>query len=143
MHAQCTNGQELFAYIPSTSYQNLYSLASKSFSHKYFVDGTIKVVNVPDGANSRTIAVGTFGLGALKGAWALDLTNLSDLASTQASASSHLLWELTDSDAPQIGYIPNAPAIFAAANGDDSQWVAVFGNGYNASKSDRPCRYDG
>ena len=90
---------------------------------------------MPDGANSRTIAVGTFGLGA-QGAWALDLTNLSDLASTQASASSHLLWELTDSDAPQIGYIPNAPAIFAAANGDDSQWVAVFGNGYNASKSD-------
>ena len=130
-----TNGQELFAYIPSTSYQNLYSLAAKSFSHKYFVDGTIKVVNVPDGANTKTIAVGTFGLGA-QGAWALDLTNLNNLASTQASADSHLLWELTDSDAPQIGYIPNAPAIFAATDGGDSQWVAVFGNGYNASKSD-------
>lgn len=130
-----SNGQELFAYIPSTSYQNLSSLASQSYAHKYFVDGAIKVVNVPVGDTTKTIAVGTFGLGA-QGAWALDLTNLSNLSNTQASASSHLLWELTDADAAQIGYMPNAPAIFSAVSGDASKWVAVFGNGYNASKPD-------
>ncbi|MEZ7862449.1 MAG: PilC/PilY family type IV pilus protein [Aeromonadaceae bacterium] len=130
-----SNGQELFAYIPSISYQNLSLLASQSYTHKYFVDGAIKVVDIPAGGSTKTIAVGTFGLGA-QGAWALDLTNLTNLSSTQASANSHLLWELTDTDAAQIGYMPNAPAVFSAVNGDTNKWVAVFGNGYNSSESD-------
>lgn len=129
-----TTGREIFAYIPSTSYANLYSLASKDYNHKYFVDGTIKIVNATVGSTSKTIAVGTFGLGA-RGAWALDLTNLSDVSNSQSSAQSHLLWELTSSASTSIGFIPNAPAITSLGSGGNTTWLAIFGNGYNATDS--------
>lgn len=130
-----TTGNELFAYIPSTSYKNLYQLAQRTYdqNHRFFVDGTIKVVTVRDGDNNRTIAVGTFGLGA-QGAWALDLTTLKGL--TASSATNRLLWELTDSDSSKIGYMMNAPAVIPVTSGDDTSWVAIFGNGYNNSEAD-------
>lgn len=130
-----TTGDEIFAYIPSTSYKNLYRLSQSTYdsNHRFFVDGTIKVVTVPDGDTKRTIAVGTFGLGA-QGAWALDLTTLKGL--TASSAADHIMWELTDSDSSKIGYMMNAPAIIPVTSGDDTSWVAIFGNGYNNSEVD-------
>jgi type IV pilus assembly protein PilY1 len=130
-----TTGDELFAYIPSSSYKNLYRLAQTTYdqNHRFFVDGTIKVVTVKDGDNNRTIAVGTFGFGA-QGAWALDLTTLKGL--TASSATNRLLWELTDSDSSKIGYMMNAPTIIPVTSGDDTSWVAIFGNGYNNSEAD-------
>lgn len=128
-------GREIFAYIPSTSYSHLSSLALTSYTHKYFIDGSIKVVDVTDGNDKKTIAVGTFGLGA-KGAWALDLTNLGSVSATQNDANEHLLWELTASSSDRIGYIPNAPAVTSIANGSSTQSVAIFGNGYNAANTD-------
>lgn len=128
-------GREIFAYIPSTSYSHLSSLALTSYTHEYFVDGAIKVVDVTDGNDKKTIAVGTFGLGA-KGAWALDLTNLGSVSATQNDANEHLLWELTDSSSDRIGYILNAPAVTSIANGSSTQSVAIFGNGYNAANTD-------
>lgn len=130
-----TTGDELFAYIPSTSYKNLYRLAQSTYdqNHRFFVDGTIKVVTVKDGDNNRTIAVGTFGFGA-QGAWALDLTTLKGLTAT--TATSRILWELKDSASSKIGYMLNAPAVFPVTSGDTTSWLAVFGNGYNNSESD-------
>jgi type IV pilus assembly protein PilY1 len=130
-----TTGDELFAYIPSTSYKNLYRLSQPTYdsNHRFFVDGTIKVVTVKDGDNNRTIAVGTFGLGA-QGAWALDLTTLKGL--TASSAADHIMWELTDSDSAKIGYMMNAPAVIPVTSGDVTNWVAIFGNGYNNSEAD-------
>lgn len=130
-----TTGDELFAYIPSTSYKNLYQLAQRTYdqNHRFFVDGTIKVVTIKDGDKNRTIAVGTFGFGA-QGAWALDLTTLKGL--TPVSATNRLLWELTDSDSSQIGYMMNAPAVVPVTSDDTTSWVAIFGNGYNNSEAD-------
>ncbi len=133
-------GDELFAYIPSTSYKNLYRLSQKLYdaNHRFFVDGGIKIVDITDGDAARTIAVGTFGLGA-QGAWALDLTNIKGLSATTTDANKVLLWELNDTDstdASRIGYMMNAPAIISTANGASSKWVAIFGNGYNNSEAD-------
>ena len=130
-----TTGDELFAYIPSTSYKNLYRLAERTYdqNHRFFVDGTIKVVTVKDGDKNRTIAVGTFGFGA-QGAWALDLTTLKSLTAT--TAAGRMLWELKDSASSKIGYMLNAPAVFPVTSGDTTSWLAVFGNGYNNSESD-------
>ena len=130
-----TTGDELFAYIPSTSYKNLYRLAERTYdqNHRFFVDGTIKVVTVKDGDKDRTIAVGTFGFGA-QGAWALDLTTLKGLTAT--TATGRMLWELTDSASSKIGYMLNAPAVFPVTSGETTSWLAVFGNGYNNSESD-------
>ncbi len=128
-------GDELFAYIPSTSYKNLYQLAQRTYdqNHRFFVDGTIKVITVNIGGNYRTIAVGTFGFGA-QGAWALDLTTLKGL--TPASATNRLLWELTDSDSSKIGYMMNAPAVVPVTSVYSTSWVAIFGNGYNNTEVD-------
>jgi type IV pilus assembly protein PilY1 len=130
-----TTGDELFAYIPSTSYKNLYSLAQRTYdqNHRFFVDGSIKVVTVKEGDNNRTIAVGTFGFGA-QGAWALDLTTLKGLTAT--TATGRMLWELKDSASSKIGYMLNAPAVFPVTSGDTTSWLGVFGNGYNNSESD-------
>jgi type IV pilus assembly protein PilY1 len=135
-----SNGDELFAYIPSTSYKNLYRLSQETYdpNHRFFVDGGIKIVNITDGDVVRTIAVGTFGLGA-QGAWALDLTNIKGLTATTTDANKVLLWELNDTDSSEtsrVGYMMNAPAIISAASGASSKWVAIFGNGYNSSEAD-------
>lgn len=127
-------GAELLAYIPSTAYGKLASLASTGYSHRYFVDGTIKVVNVGSGSSARTLAIGTFGLGG-QGAWALDLTNIKSVDTS--APDKYLLWELTDKASSKVGYIPAAPALLS---GTDSQGnaslLAVFGNGYNTTESD-------
>ncbi len=132
-----TTGDELFAYVPSTAYDNLYRVAQINYdtNHRFFVDGNIKIVTINDGANSRTIAIGTFGLGA-QGAWALDLTNLKSVSATAGSANSRLLWEITGTKSSRFGYITNAPAIISAKSGDSNKWVAIFGNGYNTSEID-------
>ena len=129
-----TNGQELLAYVPSTSFRNLASLASTGYSHRYFVDGNIKVVNVGSGSSARTLAIGTFGLGG-QGAWALDLTNIKQVDST--APDKYLLWELTDKASSRVGYMTSAPALLTGKDSlGNASLLAVFGNGYNATESD-------
>lgn len=129
-----STGQEIFAYVPSTSYPNLHRLAATDYSHRYFVDGNIKIVNTKVGNSRKTIAVGTFGLGA-KGAWALDLTELKTLANNKASADKVLLWELTDKKNSAVGFMQNTPAITSLGANTSTQWLAIFGNGYNAGNN--------
>jgi type IV pilus assembly protein PilY1 len=74
------NGVERWAYIPGMVLPDLYKLASKPYTHRYFVDGSPTVgdacLSTPcAGLNDwRTVLVGSLNAGG-RGYYALDITN--------------------------------------------------------------------
>ena len=122
-------GEEKFAFIPTAVFPQLHKLTAKNYSHQYYVDGTPVVADIYDGANWRTILVGTLRAGG-KGLFALDITDPNQIK---------LLWEL-DEYSPglqnlgvKLGYSFAKPTIARLHNG---QWAVVTGNGYYASGSE-------
>ncbi|MBK6999898.1 MAG: hypothetical protein IPH35_08005 [Rhodoferax sp.] len=128
-----TNGKELFAYIPGSVFSNLPTLTSLGYTHKFYVDGTPMIGDVPqDSTTWRTILVGGLGAGG-KGYYALNITDQnafstawsdttitatpSDESSSQAYAketalSSLPLWEFTSTQDPaDLGYTFNEPSV--------------------------------
>lgn len=118
-------GNEEIAYVPSKVYANLASLASQSYSHKYFVDGPPTVADAMISNAWKTVLVGGLNGGG-KGVYALNVTDPT--AFTEANASSIVLWEFTDSNDTDLGYTYAKPLIVKMNN---DKWAAVFGNGYN------------
>lgn len=121
-------GEEKFAFIPTAVFPNLHKLTAKNYSHQYYVDGTPVVADIYDGANWRTILVGTLRAGG-KGLFALDITDPNQIK---------LLWELDENSLAfqglgvKLGYSFAQPTIARLHNG---QWAVVTGNGYQASGS--------
>lgn len=120
------SGEEKLTFIPTVVFPNLHKLTAKNYSHQYYVDGTPVVADVYDGAQWRTILVGTLRAGG-KGLFALDITDPNSIK---------LLWELDEySPALQnlgikLGYSFAQPTIARLHSG---QWAVVTGNGYHAS----------
>lgn len=134
-----TTGVEVFAYVPNITYPNLSQLTSKTYSHRYFVDGSPTVGDVRLGTTWKTILIGGMNGGG-QGIYALDITNTSKF--TEATASNVVMWEFTDKDNvatngitdgdADLGMTYSQPAIAKMHNG---KWAAIFGNGYNNSNS--------
>lgn len=136
-------GQEVFAYIPATSYGHMGNLLfpydpdqknDQKFAHRYFVDGPVALGDSYYGGSWHTTLVGTTGAGG-RGVFALDVTTPGSFG------ASSRLWEINDLDTslPQavrqnIGHVLGKPVIVPvkAGNGDVS-WKAIFGNGYNSA----------
>jgi len=125
LHAvNAKTGAERFAYIPSMLFstdtqKGLHFLASKSYTHQYYVDLTPTVADVYVGSEWHTMLVG--GLrGGGKGIFALDVTSES---------SPVLKFEYTSTD---MGYTFSDIQIAKMNNG---KWAAIFGNGYNNTGS--------
>lgn len=131
------DGSELFAYIPSPVYENLAELASPDYSHKYYVDATPNTGDVFINGEWRTVVVGALGRGG-QGIYALDVTDVGSIS--EATADDTVLWEFTDEDDAHMGYNYTSPLITRMHNG---KWVAVFGNGYNATEGDGVTPSDG
>lgn len=136
-----TDGVELLGFVPSSVYLNLPLLASKTYSHRYFVDGSPTVADVYFGGAWHTVLVGGLNGGG-QGIYALDVTNPSTF--NQSNASSIVLWEFLDRDRDSsttanknfdadLGYTYSQPAV---GKMQDGSWVAIFGNGYNNTESD-------
>jgi len=132
MHALvASTGVEKFAYVPRGVYQNLSLLTQPGYTHKYFVDGPSTSADARIGSDVdtapkygwRTVLVGTLGAGG-KGVFALDITDPS------ASDFGKPLWEFTNDNDPDVGYVMGAPQIVKLKSGE---WVAIFGNGYNST----------
>ena len=131
LHAfNANNGQELFAYVPSSVYGDLNELTKPQYQHKYFVDGEITVVDAYVGGAWKSILVGGMRSGG-QGYFALDVSNPSTV--TEASAASKVLWEYTDADDADLGYSFGKASIVKLNSGE---WAAVFGNGYNNTEAD-------
>jgi len=114
-------GKEVFAYIPEALVNtNLASLASPSYTHRYFVDGQITVADAYIGSAWKSVLVATLGRGG-KSVFAIDVTDPSSMSTNK------MLWETTPS---VMGQSPGKPTIARLADGN---WMAIMGNGYNSS----------
>ncbi|TCT22888.1 PilC/PilY family type IV pilus protein [Thiobaca trueperi] len=133
LHAfDAETGVEKFAYAPNAVLPNLANLASKTYQHRYFVDGSPSVgdacVNVGDDDCAwRSVLVGTLGAGG-RTVFALDVTDPDNFD------ESNVLWEFTDTDLGyMVGQMTSSPVIGRLQNG---KWAAIFGSGYFGNGSD-------
>ncbi|MET0984067.1 MAG: PilC/PilY family type IV pilus protein [Steroidobacteraceae bacterium] len=122
------SGEEVFAFIPSPVFAQLPNLASQTYSHEFFVDGSPSMGDVFFSNAWHTVLVGGLNKGG-RGIYALDITNPSTLANAEANADDILLWEFTAANDGDLGLTYSQPAIGKL---QDGTWVAVFGNGYNS-----------
>lgn len=129
LHAfNASTGQELFSFIPSGVFDNLYQLSSTLYNqnHLFYVNGSPTSADVQFADSSwHTILVGGENAGG-QSIYALDITNPINLG-TETSVANAVLWEFTDADLglsfsrPQVGQISTTSSNFAV----------FFGNGYN------------
>jgi type IV pilus assembly protein PilY1 len=133
-------GNEVIAYVPTSSYKYLYELTSEDYDHRYFVDGGPNVIDVfmddmndPDSVTNglwrSALVSGVAGGGQT--VYALDVTDPSIF--DEANAASIALWEFNDSDDEDLGYTYGRPQLAKMADGT---WAAIFGNGYNNTEAD-------
>ena len=128
-----TTATEAFAYIPTSVFPNLSALASKTYGHRFYVDGSPSMGDAyfsrtgeSGGARWRTVLVGGLNKGG-QGVYALDITDPSSLG------AGSVLWEFTDANDVDLGFTYSQPTI---AKLRDGKWYAVFGNGYNSRLAD-------
>lgn len=129
-----SGGSELFGFMPQAARTNVKDLASPTYSHRYFVDGSIGLghakIAVPDDLTNvawRSIAIGTGGAGA-QTVFAINTTS-------QTYTGKKVLWELNANTLPSgnvadFGNVMGRPGIGKLSDGT---WVAIFGNGYNST----------
>ncbi len=124
LHAFSTEtGIERFAYIPSPMLATVKQLSESTYTHKFFVDGDMEVVDKADTALSSSYLIGTLGRGG-KGLYALDIT------SPASFAASNIAWEYVNTSDTNLGYMLGKP-IYARMN--DGSRVVIVGNGYNST----------
>ena len=132
-----SGGGERFAYIPSFAFDDAESrgfsyLTSPQYQHRYSVDLAPAVSDAhiqtdPDaGPEWHSVLVGGMRTGG-RGLFALDVTD-PDVASSD-SPEDLLLWEFQHQD---LGTLNKPVNIVLMPWDDGHEWVAVFGNGYNA-----------
>lgn len=119
-------GVEKFAYIPRALYERIPDLADVNYNHKYYVDSSPVIRDAFFNSAWHTVLVS--GLrGGGQGVFALDVTDPSSF-NNETSAATKVLWEFTDSDDADLGYVYGPPSIMRMNNG---KWAAIFSGGYN------------
>ena len=116
-----SSGIEKLAYIPNNVFSNLSALTSPQYSHKYYVDGTPKVIDAYISGEWKTVLVSSVGAGG-RAVFAIDVTNPNSMS------PSSVKWEFTNSE---LGYVAQ-PAIGRLKTG---AWVAIIGNGFNSDSN--------
>ena len=121
LHAvNAENGEELFTYVPGLVYDHLAELADPGYTHKYYVDGTPRVV---DAGGQHLLVCGLRKGG--KGYFALDVTNPA------AMTAGNVLWEFSDPD--DMGYAFSRPIIVKTTS---DGYVVIVGNGYDSTNGE-------
>ena len=118
LHAfDATNGNELWAFVPSFVMPQMYKLADTDYrdKHRYFVDGSPVVGDIYTGSTWKTILVGGLNSGG-KGYYALDITDPDNPTA---------LWEFTDTN---MGLTYGNPVITKRTDGT---WVVAVSSGLN------------
>lgn len=135
LHAfNAKTGVERWAYVPSMLIPKLKNLASTSYTHDYFVDGSMAISELTD---STRVLVGTLGAGG-KGLYALDITGTKIAPATETSAASNILWEITSSSLNSVastsyanlGYTYANPSIVNVSVSGTATSAVIIGNGY-------------
>jgi type IV pilus assembly protein PilY1 len=135
-----TTGAEVFAFVPRAAMPKMNQLASRSYNHQYYVDGTTVEVDacLTGGSGCTTwtnMLVGTGGAGS-KTIFALDVTNPMSMSAASVK------WEITPNSISTPSGITNTTSYANLGNvltdvqtglTMGGQWVAVFGNGYTGA----------
>lgn len=116
-------GNELFAFVPSVVFPNLDALASSTYSHQFYVNGSPRAGDAYLSGAWKTVLVGASGAGG-RDVFALDITDPT------AFDASKVLWEFTSDDDADLGFVLGQPTIIRTPDGS---WVALVGNGYNSA----------
>ncbi len=125
LHAfSADDGTELFAYVPNLVFENLSQLAGTEYTHKYYVDLTPTVKEIP--SLNKTVLVGGLEKGG-RGYYALDVTNATSIT-TETGLASRFLWEYGNDD--DLGFTYSKPVIVDSY--DPVGYVVIFGNGYSS-----------
>ena len=141
------SGKEVFAFIPSWITGKLPALTAKNYAnnHQSFVDGSPTVGEAELGSSGtpsdwKTVLVAGTGAGG-RGVFALDVTNPSSFD------ASKVLWEFTQSDDVDLGYVVGKPKIVkirTSARGVGPatyKWFAAVPSGVNNYVPDASNRY--
>lgn len=116
-----TRGQELWAYVPRLVHANLADLASPSYTHRYYVDGTPSAAVLTGVSGTPRVLVGGLGKGG-RGFYALNITDYQ--AASEADAAAKVMWEFSDAN---MGYSFGTPLMVRTAAG----WRALVTSGYD------------
>lgn len=115
-------GEEYFAYAPGgIDYNALGTFADPEYAHRFFVDGQLAVSNQRQTPGFNYL-VGALGRGG-RGVFGLDVTNPSSFS------ASNVLWDKTQSNDSDMGYVIGE-IIIAKTNGEDD--VALVPNGIDS-----------
>ena len=127
-----SDGEELLAYVPGSRhiYEDLYSLSSTNYSHKYYVDGSPTEGDVYYDGAWHTVLAGGLRAGG-QSVYLLDITNPANFS--EANAANIVKWEFSDVQDNELGATFSQPQIARLANG---KWAVLFGNGYNNTTTD-------
>ncbi|KRG43357.1 fimbrial protein [Stenotrophomonas panacihumi] len=123
LHAFNDQGDEQFAYVPNGVLGNMAYLANRAYQHRYYVDGKLTLGDALVDGNWKTVLVGGLGAGG-RSVYGLDISNPSEFD------ESNVMWEVTSTTQPDLGYVMGKPVVVPLQNG---RWVALFGNGYNST----------
>lgn len=136
LHAfDAATGNELWAYIPSFVTPRLKHLASKSYSHQFYVDGTPISGDVQTSSGWRTMLVTGLRAGGA-GFVALDIT--SPAAASETALARKVMWEFPNASTPasvtsNMGLSFGKPVIAKVAG---YGWVVMVTSGYNNTAGD-------
>lgn len=136
-----TAGNELFAFIPSASLQHMAELANPTYSHRYYVDGALTSSDVYYGDAWHTVLVGSTGAGGATRAPNAEAVGNGavfglNISNPGAFTKDDVLWEVSGKTDSDMGFALGKPVIVpVSGSAADSapRFVAIFGNGVNAS----------
>lgn len=135
VHAFDANtGNELFAYVPNMLFGKLPALTSPNYVHLPYADAQLVAGDADLGSGGtprwRTVLAGGLGGGA-QGVFALDITN------PESFGTSNVLWEFTDKDDPDMGYVTQTPEIVKIeVTKGNFRWFVAVASGYDNYQPD-------
>ncbi len=116
-------GEELFAFVPDSVFDNLFELTLPAYSHRFYVDSAPRFADAYVNGNWRTLVVGATGAGG-RSIFALDVTDPENVT------ASNVLWEFSH---PSMGFTIGQPSISPLPNGE---FGVVVTSGYETGQPD-------
>ena len=126
-------GAELFAYIPGYLIGKLNKLTDQLYQHEFYVDGSPAYGDVYISGGWKSVLAGSLRSGG-QAVYALDVTDPASFA------ASKVLWEFSDADDADLGYVYGQPQIKKMQN---DKWAVIFTSGYNNIEADQNVSVDG
>ena len=119
-------GEEVFAFVPDKLIGKLNRLTDTGYNHTFYVDGSPIYGDAQVNGSWKSVLAGSLRGGG-QGVYALDITD------PDSTSSANVLWEFTDADDADLGYVFGEPQIRRMANG---KWAVIVSSGYNNTEAD-------